>query len=66
MSVLGGKILTTVTHHTGPLDYTSYFLETKHEELKVTSLGEYISTLAESSVKPNTCKPFLWLYAPAT
>ena len=52
--------------HGGSLDYASYFLETKHMELKVMSLGGHLSTLAEIFNEAQRCKPFLGLYVPAT
>ena len=60
-----GKILTMMIH-SGSLDYASYFLDTKHMELKVMSLGGHLSPLAEVFNETQHCEPFLWLYVPAT
>ena len=64
-NIFTGKIL-TMTIHSGSLDYASYFLETKHMELKVFSLGRHLSALAEIVNETQHREPFLWLYVPAT
>ena len=56
-NIFTGKIL-TMTIHSGSLDYASYFLETKHTELKVMSLGRHLSALAEIVDETHTLRTF--------